>query len=84
MRGQSGLEAVRQSDWEPPIAPCPTGRFGNLYGACDALASSRARMCLAIVGRSPVPLRALQGSCRLVPGNSNIVAIDVCAGIRPL
>ena len=35
------------------------------YGGCDALDSSRARICLAIVRRSPVPLRALRYSSLL-------------------
>jgi len=32
------------------------------YGDCDALASSRARICLAMVRRSPVPFSALRYS----------------------
>jgi hypothetical protein len=35
------------------------------YGECDALASSRARICFAMVRRSPVPLRALRYSSLL-------------------
>ena len=37
------------------------------YGGCDALDSSRARICLAIVRRSPVPLRALRYSPLFAP-----------------
>jgi len=37
----------------------------TLYGECDALASSRARICLAMVRRASVPLRALRYSSLL-------------------
>src|SRR5215469_13494164 len=41
------------------------GRLWTLYAECDALASSRARICLAMVRRASVPLRALRYSSLL-------------------
>jgi hypothetical protein len=55
MGGRKCLEAVRQSDWKRPIGPRRTARLcWSFYGECDAIASSRARICLAMVRRSPV------------------------------